>query len=227
MNFRPSLTLTLLLLTLALLFACLGFWQLQRMELKQELFDEFKNAVVHVSGRYDTSRHVLLDNKIHQGRAGVHVLTPFILDDGAAVLVNRGWLPMPADRLTLPAIPTDGATRDLHGQLRTPSKDGVRIGDPDILVSGQWPQLVTYLEMDAVGMALGLTLSPSLVLLDASDPTGFEGRQWKAAEMTPAVHGAYATQWFGLAVAAVIIWIVLGVKRAASMRHLNTRKVKP
>lgn len=227
MNFRPSFKLTLLLLTLAVLFGCMGFWQLQRMEFKQELFDEFKNATVRVSGRYDTSRHVLLDNKIHQGRAGVHVLTPFVLDDGTAVLVNRGWLPLPADRLTLPAVSTDGAKRDLHGQLRTPSADGVRIGEPDILVSSQWPQLVTYLEMDAVGIALGLTLSPSLVLLDASDPTGFEGRQWKAAEMTPAVHGAYATQWFGLAVAAAVIWIVLGVRRAVSMQNLNSRKVKP
>lgn len=221
MKFRPSPRLSLLLLILAFLLARLGFWQLERMGDKQELFDEFSNSGVQVSGTYET-RHVLLDNKIHQGRAGVHVLTPFILNDGTALLVNRGWLPLPADRLKLPEVPTDGATRVLSGRMWAPSTGGVRLGEPDALSSDQWPQLVTYLEPVAIEQALGLSLSPELMLLDAADPSGFEGRQWKAAEMTPAVHGAYAVQWFGLAVACIVIWVVLGVKRAVPGRKANS-----
>lgn len=232
MNFKPSLKLTILLLILAFIFGRLGFWQLERMADKRELFAEFENAPVlpvaealqqqnlyarvQASGRYDTGRHILLDNKIHQGRAGVHVLTPFHLDDGSVLLVNRGWLPMPADRLELPAVPTDGETMSLTGWFREPIAGGVRLGEPDSLSSGQWPQLVTYLDLDAAGKALGLSLSPKLVMLDASNPSGFEGRQWKAAEMTPAIHGAYAVQWFGLAIAAVVIWVVLSVRRAGA-----------
>lgn len=229
------------MLLLTLIFGRLGFWQLERMEHKQDLFDQFNNAPLlpldealqqqntyaHVqpSGSYDSTRHVLLDNKIHEGRAGVHVLTPFTLDDGTALLVNRGWLPMPADRLTLPAVPTDETTRVLSGRLRMPSTGGVRIGEPDSMTSGSWPQLVTYLDLDTVEQTLGLSLSPKLLLLNADDPSGFEGRQWKAAEMTPAVHGAYATQWFGLTIAAVTIWVVLSSRRVAPKRNMKTKKV--
>ena len=37
----------------------------------------------------------LLDNRVHQERAGYHVLTPFRADGAeAVVLVNRGWVPL-------------------------------------------------------------------------------------------------------------------------------------
>ena len=243
MKFRPSPSLTLLLLLLALIFGRLGFWQYGRMEQKQVLFDEFSNAPelsvnsaleadqpfarVRATGRYDPERHVLLDNKIYLGRAGVHVLTPFILEDGSVLLANRGWLPMPADRRSLPEIPTDGRNRSLSGHLRKPVTDGVRIGEPDSFAGGQWPRLVTYLDLDEVEKALGTKISPKMLLLDAADPSGFEDREWKAAEMTAAVHGAYAVQWFGLALAAIVIWLVLGVKRGAARAMTSENEKAP
>ena len=88
-----------------------------------------------------------------------------------------------------------------------------RIGEPDVLEKEHWPQLVTYLDLDSVSVALGTPIEPWLVQLDQSDASGFEGRQWQAAVMGPEVHGAYALQWFSLAAAALIIWITLGVRK--------------
>jgi len=230
MIFRTTYSLTLLILILVLIFGRLGFWQLERKSDKELLFERFENAPVlaieealatdrrfaHVtaSGRYDASRHILLDNKIHKGRAGVHVLTPFFLDSGMVLLVNRGWLRLPPDRLNLPLVPTDGSLTSLSGRLNRLPTDGLRIGDADVLVKNKWPQLVTYLDPDKVSMALGTQLSPWLVQLDPADPGGFEGREWKAAEMGPATHGAYALQWFSLAGIAIVIWTVLGFRAA-------------
>jgi surfeit locus 1 family protein len=76
-----------------------------------------------------------------------------------------------------------------------------------------WPQLVTYLDLPVVTAALGQPLEPWIILLDASDPSGFEDRRWTAAVMRPEVHGGYAVQWLGLLLAAVVIWIVLGLRR--------------
>ena len=234
MFFRTSLKLTLLLFVLALIFGRLGLWQMERKAVKEELFERFENAPVlsinqaiareeryakvEAYGRYDTTRHILLDNKIHDGRAGVQVLTPFTLSDGTSLLVNRGWLPMPPDRRSLPAVPTDDTPRTIKGRLNRLPTDGPRVGDVDILVTDRWPQLVTYLDLSPAAAALGKPLAPWLVQLDASDSSGFDGRQWKAAMMEPAVHGAYAFQWFSLMAAVVGIWIVLGVRRGKQLR---------
>jgi len=229
MYFRTSIKLTLVLLALTMLFARLGWWQLERKTEKQVLFEQFGNgpllsaeqaldrgekfARVKAYGRYDPSRHVLLDNKILNGRAGVHVLTPFTLGNGTGILVNRGWLPLPPDRRSLPEVETNDSMRTITGILNKPSTGGPRIGEPDILAEDRWPQLVTYLDLDSVSAALNTSLEPWLLQLEPEDKSGFEGRQWQAAVMGPEVHGAYALQWFSLAAAAFIIWITLGIRK--------------
>jgi surfeit locus 1 family protein len=241
MSFRPSIKLTLALFILALIFMRLGIWQADRKAEKQMLFEQFENAPVlsleealrqqkrfarvEARGRYDPDRHILLDNKIFNGRAGVHVLTPFSLENGTQILVNRGWLPLAADRRSLPAVPTDGRERIVRGIFNRPSTGGQRLGEADIVKRDDWPQLITYLDMNSVGEALDTSLEPWLVQLDADDASGFEDRQWQAAVMTPEVHGAYALQWFALAAAALVIWIILGIRRARSgSRETTTGK---
>jgi cytochrome oxidase assembly protein ShyY1 len=229
MQFRPSIKLTLTLVILALLFLRLGFWQLDRKAEKESLFERFRSAPelgieqalaaeevfarVEAYGRYDPERHLLLDNRIWNGRAGVHVLTPFTLVDGRSLLVNRGWLPLAPDRRSLPEFATGGEARSLRGRLVRPSVGGPRLGGADELAVDRWPQLVTYLDLDAAGTALGVPLQPWIVQLDAADESGFGDRQWTPAVMTPQVHGAYAVQWLALAVVTVIIWLTLGLRR--------------
>lgn len=230
MKFRPSLLLTVALLGLALVFARLGYWQLERKAEKTELFELFENApslgileavesgqrFAHVEGfgRFDTRRHILLDNRIHNGRVGVNVLTPFAVEGGPVVLVNRGWLPLSPDRLSLPDVPTKGQLRTIRGRLNFLATQGPRLGSADVLSTDQWPQLVTYLDPEPLADALGEPLPAWLVQLDPDEPGGFEGRAWKAAVMEPATHGAYAVQWFALSLAAIIIWITLGMRGA-------------
>ena len=76
---RPSAAQSLLILSLFVLFLWLGFWQLDRMQAKQNLFDSFEQAPelhlqqaienevvfarIRTSGAYDQSWHLLLDNK--------------------------------------------------------------------------------------------------------------------------------------------------------------------
>jgi len=229
MPFRPSITQTLILVTLAAVFLRLGLWQLERKAEKELVFERFENAPsmslgqaleagepftrVTARGHYDPERHILLDNKVWQGRAGVHVLTPFVLETGPAVLVNRGWLPLPADRSSLPDVPTTSDAFELTGRLAPPPGVGRRLGEPDALVTDDWPQLITYLDLPAVAGALGEPLAPWVILLDASDPAGFEDRQWSPAAMPPPVHGGYAVQWLGLLAATIVIWVVLGLRR--------------
>jgi surfeit locus 1 family protein len=234
MQFRPSIAQTLILVTLAAVFLRLGLWQLERKAEKAALFERFEQApsmelaqalsagrpftLVTALGRYDPERHILLDNKIWQGRAGVHVLTPFRLESGPTLLVNRGWLPMPADRSRLPEVQTDGGPRELRGRLAPSPAPGQRLGAPDVLTTDEWPQLMTYFDLPDVAAALGNELEPWLVLLDAEDPSGFSDRQWSPATMGPEVHGGYAVQWLALMVTAIVIGVLPALRRGGELQ---------
>lgn len=220
-----SLQLSLLLLPLAAGMASLGLWQLQRMEQKQALLTAFEqaptlelNAAVNeaprysrvtVEGSFDMTRHILLDNMIFQGKSGVHVLTPFTSDTGVTILANRGWLPLPPDRSRFPDFATPDTTVRISATLAPPPEHRQRLGKPDVLDPDQWPQLVTYLDIASVSEVLGRELPQRVLWLDADDPAGFQGRDWSPATMSPERHRAYAVQWFGLAAAAIVIWLVL------------------
>jgi len=129
------------------------------------------------------------------------------------LLVNRGWLPMQSDRRQLPEIPTSPDKQLISGMLRKPTTGGPRLGGADRLVTDHWPQLVTYFDHDVISGALEEPLEGWVLLLDPDDPSGFEDREWQPATMAPAVHRAYAWQWFSLAVATLIIWLALGFRR--------------
>ncbi|MFF5290887.1 SURF1 family cytochrome oxidase biogenesis protein [Paractinoplanes globisporus] len=51
---------------------------------------------VSTSGRYDPTREIQARGRTVNGDVGYEIITPLVLADGTAVLVDRGWVPMPA-----------------------------------------------------------------------------------------------------------------------------------
>jgi surfeit locus 1 family protein len=51
------------------------------------------------------------------------------------------------------------------------------------------------------------------VLLDANEPEGYVA-QWQAPGFPPLRHVAYAVQWFGLALALVVIYLATNLRRS-------------
>jgi cytochrome oxidase assembly protein ShyY1 len=61
---------------------------------------------VQVTGRYDRSHEYLARGRTVEGAVGYEVLTPLVLADGSAVLVDRGWVPpKPGGALVPPDVP--------------------------------------------------------------------------------------------------------------------------
>lgn len=228
-SFRPSIPATVALFVLASLFVSLGLWQEKRATEKQHIELQhrmatrvsFKTALarderfarIDVSGHYDPVRHILLDNQVWKGRAGVHVFTPFYTLDGTAILVNRGWLPLVADRQTMPAIATPQHKTVLRGMLNTLPVPGRMLGRADKLEHDQWPQLVTYLNLDNIAAALDVPLENWVIQLSESNVSGFEGRDWKPVFMSSSRHKGYAFQWFALATVSIILWVFIGIRK--------------
>jgi surfeit locus 1 family protein len=234
-SFRPPATLTLFLLLLAVLFASLGSWQTKRAMEKQTMEEQHQQALelplktaisqksrfsrISVNGFYDRNRHFLLDNQIWQGRAGVYVFTPFYTTNDNVILVNRGWLPLPPDRKTLPEIPTPEDEIILKGILNTLPVPGKMLGSADKLEQNNWPQLLTYMQLDDLSASLQQPLENWIVQLSQSAPTGFEGRDWKPVFLSSDRHRAYAFQWFALTIAAMIMWLYIGFRNPAGTKQ--------
>jgi surfeit locus 1 family protein len=228
-SFRPSIPATVALFLLVALFAKLGLWQEKRAAEKAETEQKYQAATsvpfemalaggdrfafIDVRGRYDHSRHILLDNQLWNGRAGVHVFTPFYTLDGTAILVNRGWLPLAADRQTMPDIPTPQHETVLRGILNTAPVPGRILGQADQLKQNKWPQLVTYLKIEDVAESLDTPLESWIIQLSNTEQAGFEGRDWKPVFMSSERHKGYAFQWFALATAGIVLWIVTGFRK--------------
>ena len=94
-------------------FLLLGFWQVDRNDEKHARGPRRQGRVrrrprprsvrparnrlpgqrVEASGTYDADSEVLLRNRVRDGEGGYELLTPLVLDDGTAVVVDRGWVP--------------------------------------------------------------------------------------------------------------------------------------
>ncbi|GAA0793496.1 SURF1 family cytochrome oxidase biogenesis protein [Spirilliplanes yamanashiensis] len=63
-------------------------------------------ARITATGRYDAANEILARGRTVNARVGFEVVTPLVLDDGSAVLVDRGWIEaIPGDALARPTIP--------------------------------------------------------------------------------------------------------------------------
>lgn len=228
---------TRLLLWLAALlliagFAALGRWQLQRATEKQQMLDSVAAvlrdrraqplATVNAAARgYDwvagrghflAAPVLLLDNQRRGDAVGVLVLGVFQPAAGRPLLVDLGWLPLPGDRrLPDPRLP-DGE-QSLSGLLAPPLAAGLALG-PAYVRSDARRWLLTRLDLAALGNGLGLTLAPRVLRLDPALPLGY-ARDLDVLPNTlpPERHRGYAVQWFGLALATLILALYLGFRR--------------
>lgn len=209
------------------LFTALGFWQLDRAQFKQALTADFARrddarprvvesaaelgslsrfVPVSVTGRFLPGRQIYLDNRIRDGRPGIEVFTPFELTGGDTLLVNRGWLPFADRRRALPPAPAPGRTVTLRGLVAAPPAPGLRLGKRP--ATPEWPWLTPWLTIADAEAVLERPLADRVLLLGADQPHGFR-RDWQPVTMPSERHLGYAFQWFALAVAVAVIWIVL------------------
>jgi surfeit locus 1 family protein len=231
-NFSPTLFAVVLTIAAVLLFVRLAFWQLSRAAEKDALQATYaagQRSVVELTeanaakltqyqrvsahGRYDSAHQILLDSMPSaMGQPGYRVVTPFELEQGGWLLVDRGWHLPGATRSDLPDVAVGESARAVTGQLSVLPRPGVRLAAvPD--GSDKWPRVMNYPEQATVEGALDRKVLPGLVLLDADQPDGFE-RAWQArTDMGSERHLSYAVQWFGFAIAAIALFVVLGLRR--------------
>ncbi len=232
-RFTPTVFATLLTLAGIAAFTWLGFWQLGRAAEKRELIARYEEGAhttadldaanvatlaqyqhVRLRGRYDGEHQILLDNMPSQhGRPGYRVVTPIELSSGGWMLVDRGWREPGATRSEIPDVSVDTAERTIAGRVDSLPRAGMVLGEGSIDASAPWPRVMNFPTAQAAQQALNRPLLPGLVLLDPDQPDGYERSTEVRLPFGAERHVAYAVQWFAFAAAALVIYVILSLRR--------------
>ncbi|GAB4066605.1 SURF1 family protein [Ancylobacter sonchi] len=215
----------------------LGVWQLERLAWKQGLIakvdariheaavpapeeqdwdevdfagDEYRRVTVAGRFRHDLEVQVytLADQTPDGGGGpGYWVITPLVTAEGAAILINRGFVPM---RLKNPADRSEGQVDgmvNVTGLIRMPEEAGL-FTPPNDPSKDAWYVRDPFAIAEAKGL---LRVAPFLIDADAAPNPG----GWPLGGTTriafPNRHLEYALTWFGLAaslagVGLAVLW---------------------
>ena len=213
------------------LFLYLGYWQLQRAGEKRQLQAEYDTRAngpavqveprvqraeelqfyrVVAKGHYETEYQILIDNRVHQGRVGYHVITPLKLQDSEVrLLVNRGWIALGDSRERLPELDTPVGLLQITGVATVPAEKYFTLAKPE----PRWQRVWQNMDMAHYAASVPFPVQPVVVLLDPADKAGGFTRDWSRLDAGISVHQGYAFQWFMLAAALVSIYLFMSLRR--------------
>lgn len=204
----------------------LGFWQLDRLEWKEEMLAEIETRIVsppvalpatfdpdkdrylpvQVQGAYLPGEILVLTGMKGVG-AGYKVITPFETDTGRRILIDQGFV---AEARKTDARPPNQA--EIIGNLHWPRESDWFTPDPD--VDGR-----LWFARDVPSMAKTLDTEPVLVVLRETTAIAPEVKpQPVSTAGIPNDHLGYAITWFGLA----IVWLGMTVVLIRRIRHRST-----
>ena len=170
---------------------------------------------VTARGRFDPRHGVLIDNRIHRGVAGYHVVMPLEIErkmrggESRYVLVNRGWVAANPDRSRLPEVRTPEGVVEITGLAVTPSPRFLELSKTS--TAGKVWQNLT---LERYRKAFPLPLQPVLVQQESPLDDGL-AREWDPPNLGVDKHYGYAFQWLALAATILVFYLVTHVKRAA------------
>ena len=169
------------------------------------------HRAVVLRGRWSVPHTVYLENRQMNGQPGFYALTPLLLADGSAVVVQRGWLPRELhDRTRIATPPPPSGEVEVTGRI---APAPARLYEFAGAASGPIRQ---NLDLAAFARETGLRLRP-LTVVQEDGPRSQDGphdglkRQWPAPAADVHKHYGYAFQWFALCalIVGLYVWFQL------------------
>lgn len=230
MPFRPRLWPTLFTVPAVLMMVGLGIWQLDRLAWKTALIDSFESRVneapvappaavddaeawrfrhVRATGHFLNDKELQLTGRPFEGNAGFHVLTPFVVDGGPTLLVNRGWVPLDRRRPQDRPETLKGGTVTIDGIVRIAGQKGAFVPDNE-------PDRDIWFTVDPRQMAVHLGIGPVAgyyvdVLRPSAKPTELPIGAVPTIQVRNE-HLQYALTWFLLAATLIVVYVVWHVQ---------------
>ena len=227
-RFAPRLVPSLAAFAMIALTVHLGRWQADRAEEKaarQATFeargreaplvlggasgpaDVLLYRHVRVAGEWMPEGQIFIDNRIHRGAAGFHVITPLrIARSDRVVLVNRGWTPRTRAFPRPPDIAAPRGPAEVTGLATLPPRRYLELSN-ETIAGNVWQNL----SLERYAERMRIALVPVLVLADKP------GEGLSAVEEHPDFgiekHREYSATWFSLAATLAVLWLVFSFRR--------------
>jgi cytochrome oxidase assembly protein ShyY1 len=152
-----------------------------------------------VTGRYDASKQIVVRYRNVNDRPGFEIVTPLVLPDGTALLVDRGFLARQGGELapaTSPSVPTGEVT--VTGRLRRSEHGGHTSGGTPVDGTARLINGPDYAK------TLGLKLYDGYLATDRQEPPADPAfGKFPGPEIDDGPHFFYALQWFFFALLAL------------------------
>jgi cytochrome oxidase assembly protein ShyY1 len=179
---------------------------------------------VTATGHYDTAHQFAVRNRSQNENAGWYVVTPLVLSDGTAILVNQGWIAtsdstVPSTAMpTLPPVPSGTVT--VTGWLQPDETTAdTRITDDTAKLPAGEIALITKTDLQS---RVANTLHDGSVELTTSTPAN---TATTAAQPIPGpsydntMYIAYMIQWWVFAIIMPVTWLKLLHREAQELER--------
>ena len=242
--FRPSIIPTVGFLLLLPVLLRLGVWQLDRADEKRSLISALEQKAdvepvrlsealeletadmtrVISKGKPVPEVTLVTDNQTRDGRLGYEVYGLWQPQGyETPILVSRGWLPRKDFYEKVPEVPIFKADT-IEGSLYF-SKGA----NPVVANNAVWQEydnvwLLGQFDFETLAekvMQMGYDSAPFIIRMQPDTESEFV-RQWPLVASPPEKHIAYAIQWFAMAFALVMLFIILNLKRVQHHESTNS-----
>ena len=233
-SFKPTLFTSVITIMLMALFLRLGFWQLDRAEQRDQIFnkqqlmltsepltidtfdDEMLSAgaqrKIDVSGSF-IGPAILLDSQSHQGKVGYHVYIPFLVSqDNVYVLVNMGWISAGQSRQKYPEIEVPSGPQTIMGILMDVPFSGIKLGETIVEELSESLLRVQHIESEKLADFIDQPLYNKVLRLEPEINSSYV-RDWVIQDSGADKNRAYALQWFCFAIVLIIIYIIINTRK--------------
>ena len=171
---------------------------------------------VSVTGRYDPAHEIIARARTVNDRVGFEIVTPLVLADGTAVLVDRGWVPPAGAGAATPPLVPPAPTGEVTvvGRVHAPESRG---GAPEPFAGASSVRRIAP-QMLAAG--LPYPVYGAYLTLEEQTPPADPAFVPIAPNYENAwMNAGYVVQWWAFATLALVGYVVLAVKQARSGRE--------
>ena len=229
MYFRPYFWLSVCALPALIILILLGSWQVQRLNWKTGLIDEYRARALApaialpdadisldnfrfqrlaLTGRFLNDKEIYINGRTYEGNAGFHVITPFLGQDGRIVLVNRGWV---SEAYRLPSarpFSISDEIQTIEAIIRAPQRKGYFVpeNEPE---RGFWftinpAEIGSYQNVDSAitSFYVDQIRSGEVITLPIAADLKVD---------VPNAHLNYALTWYGIALSLIGVYIAYHV----------------